>query len=140
MILALKQICNHPATFLKVLDERRKTKDERDEDTTLALNESEDSIYPLGYFIDIRGHFCKQHVRHPVQNILQKLQRRSHLRQHACCFRVHELILPLWLGRLRRKYGHVQRRTSLQRIYVQRLQQDCIFFGNPRKTWPGIYD
>ena len=30
MILALKQICNHPATFLKGLDERRKTKDERD--------------------------------------------------------------------------------------------------------------
>ena len=30
MILALKQICNHPATFLKGLDERRETKDERD--------------------------------------------------------------------------------------------------------------
>ena len=29
MILALKQICNHPATFLKGLDERRKTRDER---------------------------------------------------------------------------------------------------------------
>ena len=28
MILALKQICNHPATFLKGLDERRETKDE----------------------------------------------------------------------------------------------------------------
>ncbi|WP_173467330.1 DEAD/DEAH box helicase [Fibrobacter succinogenes] len=29
MILALKQICNHPATFLKGLDESRKTRDER---------------------------------------------------------------------------------------------------------------
>ena len=31
MILALKQICNHPATFLKGLDERREARDERDD-------------------------------------------------------------------------------------------------------------
>ena len=30
MILALKQICNHPATFLKGLEDRRETRDERD--------------------------------------------------------------------------------------------------------------
>ena len=38
MILALKQICNHPATFLKGIDERRETKDERREmDSTAPL-------------------------------------------------------------------------------------------------------
>ena len=41
MILALKQICNHPATFLKGLDERRKTKDERG-DSTGSPTESKD--------------------------------------------------------------------------------------------------
>ncbi|WP_295071096.1 DEAD/DEAH box helicase [uncultured Fibrobacter sp.] len=44
MILALKQICNHPATFLKGLDESRKTRDERD--AAVVSTESADSPTP----------------------------------------------------------------------------------------------